>query len=747
MPRFRALVALAAVAAVQALNLTVAPPAQVRVRERARPAPPRRRCAVTPRRAARAPRRGRGAGLARRRRRLAKLQRRLAECTPRSRQPSLRRCPALRAASQSGTLIDVQFLNPHAYGPNELFSQNWVYEGLVSYGADGSTLPALATAWTFADNGDGTTSVTFTLRQGVFFHDGQPWNAAACKTNFDNVFARALAATYHSWCVVPPPRHLLFPSAVSFSPPPPRRRPRTIVRLPLERRYDLPSKSISWSVAGEFTFVLRLSGPYYPALNEMTIIRPLRFLSPASFFTGDKENSCPTTRGINGNQTGAGTWVLCKGIKSPMGTGPWIFESKVTNMRVIGPSTVSFTPLNTSARETVSYVSFTANARYWGGAPAAARVITPANLNSSAVRAAMLAGTIDIAYGASLAPADFVALQSAGNLRTLTSAPLQTRVLVLNTNRNATMSLAVRQAINAALDRDALSRAVSSLEQPAVRLFSTDTQYANVDIGTLPTFSLDTANSLLANDGWAYASPSSAVRSKGGALLQLQGVYTITDLTHVALAPVIVRELASAGIALTMTGLSKAEYQNAGFGGNFEMILSETLGDPYDPASFVASWRTPRSYEWPAQLGLDGTGPTGATKAALDSDISAVLTELDDASRATEWQRILTVTNREALFAPLTYMCTRAVLQPNVAGFAFGPQQFDVPLNSVTMAAPSSGAASGLSAGAIAGIAVGSVAVVALAAGLLVARARGMLCASKDSSRTNPANALPPRDY
>jgi nickel transport system substrate-binding protein len=130
----------------------------------------------------------------------------------------------------------VQFLNPHAYGPNELFSQNWVYEGLVSYGADGSTLPALATAWTFADNGDGTTSVTFTLRQGVFFHDGLPWNAAACKTNFDNVFARALAATYHSWCVVPPSapspfslRRLLFPSAASTAPshhratPPPAR--------------------------------------------------------------------------------------------------------------------------------------------------------------------------------------------------------------------------------------------------------------------------------------------------------------------------------------------------------------------------------------------------------------------------------------------------------------------------------------------------------------------------------------------
>lgn len=631
-------------------------------------------------------------------------------------------------------LIDVQYLNPHAYSPNEVFSQNWVFEGLVSYGADGAILPALATSWAFADNADGTVNLTFQLRQGVAFHDGQTWNAAACKINFDNVFARPLASTYHSWCAGPLGPLLRRAHATQLpcaghtgharSRRPfatlPHRQPNPV------RRYDLPSRALSWSVAGEYTFVLQLSGPYYPALNELAIIRPLRFLSPAAFFTGPFENSCPANRG---NVTAANTFVLCRGIKAPYGTGPWVFESKVTNTRTIGPAAVSITPLQPG--ELVSSVSFTANARYWGGMPAVQRVITPANLDSAAVRAALVAGSIDIAYGAALSPADFVALQSSGGgLRALTSDPLQTRVLLLNTARGATASLAVRQAVNAVLDRSGLSRAVSSLEQPANRLFSPDTPYANVDIGPLPTFSVDTANSLLANDGWSYATASDAVRSKAGAPLLLQGVYTATDPTHAAMASVLVSQLAAAGIALNMTGLSKSAFQAAGFAGAFDVILTETLGDPYDPQSFVAAWRTPRSYEFPAQQGLTGSGPSGMSKAALDSDITAVLSTLDDAARTATWKRILTVVNTEALFAPLTYMATRAVVQPRVAGFVFGPQQFDVPLAGVSVGPlASGGSGGGLSAGAIAGIVVGGVAFLALLGGALVFRARLKLAA------------------
>ena len=68
--------------------------------------------------------------------------------------------------------------------------------------------------------------------------------------------------------------------------------------------------------------MLRLALPYDPTLQELSIIRPMRFLSPASHFTAPGDNSCPANRG---NVTARGTWVLCRGIKSPAGTGPYKF--------------------------------------------------------------------------------------------------------------------------------------------------------------------------------------------------------------------------------------------------------------------------------------------------------------------------------------------------------------------------------------------------------------------------------------
>lgn len=34
------------------------------------------------------------------------------------------------------------------------------------------------------------------------FHDGTPWDAAACKANFDNVFDKGLI-NYHGWYDLP----------------------------------------------------------------------------------------------------------------------------------------------------------------------------------------------------------------------------------------------------------------------------------------------------------------------------------------------------------------------------------------------------------------------------------------------------------------------------------------------------------------------------------------------------------------
>ena len=53
-----------------------------------------------------------------------------------------------------------------------------VYEGLVGEDSQGNIVPGLATEWKQSDK-----TLEFTLREGVTFHDGTPFDAAAVKFN------------------------------------------------------------------------------------------------------------------------------------------------------------------------------------------------------------------------------------------------------------------------------------------------------------------------------------------------------------------------------------------------------------------------------------------------------------------------------------------------------------------------------------------------------------------------------------
>lgn len=329
-----------------------------------------------------------------------------------------------------------------------------------------------------------------------------------------------------------------------------------------------------WYAVDEFTFTITLAAPYYPAVQELTYVRPLRFLSPAAFFTGTDSsgrayNSCPVARGV---QTGNNVSVACAGIRMPAGTGPLQFAAKVTNQRTLTPQDVSTTALLPG--ETVSHILFERFERYWGGAVPLASVTTPANLNSSAVKEGLLDGSIHMAYGAAtLSPVDFVELRDRypQAVRTFLSDPLQTRALLLHTGRDATASIAVRRAVNAALDKAAIRAALSLLELPADRLFATDMPYCNVDIGPLPAFSPAAADSLLAADGWVYPGPGATVRAKAGVPLQLTLLYVSTDPVHSLLVSVLLPQLAAVGVGVTAVGMAKQAFNAAMFAGNFSM--------------------------------------------------------------------------------------------------------------------------------------------------------------------------------
>ena len=57
-----------------------------------------------------------------------------------------------------------------------------VYENLVDFD-NGEIVPGLAESWEYNDD---QTELTFHLRQGVTFHNGEPFNAEAVKTNLEH---------------------------------------------------------------------------------------------------------------------------------------------------------------------------------------------------------------------------------------------------------------------------------------------------------------------------------------------------------------------------------------------------------------------------------------------------------------------------------------------------------------------------------------------------------------------------------
>ncbi|RKQ36627.1 ABC transporter substrate-binding protein [Kocuria tytonis] len=151
-----------------------------------------------------------------------------------------------------------------------------VLEGLVS--ADRSTgepAPGLAESWQLADD---RRSVTFTLRQGVVFHDGTPLDAAAVKANFDKW--RAQAESAEPWA----PQCAF---ATTF-------------------RHGHPGSLTSSCyrntvVKDERTVVLELTRPYTPLLTALT--QPaFGMASPASIQAGTED-------------------------EHPVGTGPFRFGS------------------------------------------------------------------------------------------------------------------------------------------------------------------------------------------------------------------------------------------------------------------------------------------------------------------------------------------------------------------------------------------------------------------------------------
>lgn len=99
--------------------------------------------------------------------------------------------PAVLATAQAAGTLNVAInQDPGSWDPIDTFVTFWgsvgsnLYDGLTMRGADLKLQPSLATGWEYLDDNK---RLRFTLRQGVKFHNGEPFNAEAVKFTFERL--------------------------------------------------------------------------------------------------------------------------------------------------------------------------------------------------------------------------------------------------------------------------------------------------------------------------------------------------------------------------------------------------------------------------------------------------------------------------------------------------------------------------------------------------------------------------------
>ncbi|NJR51511.1 MAG: nickel ABC transporter, nickel/metallophore periplasmic binding protein [Leptolyngbyaceae cyanobacterium CSU_1_3] len=504
------------------------------------------------------------------------------------------------STTQTSTLTfswsqDVGSLNPHRYGPSQMFAQDLVYEPLVTYDRGGKIQPALAESWKVSPDGK---LITFQLRKGVQFSDGTPFNAAAAKANFDQILQNRKE---HDW-------------------------------LGLVQEIDRVE------IFGDRTLQMYLKNPYYPVLQELTLIRPVRFLSPKAF-------------------PDEGT--TAKGIKTPIGTGPWTLADYRKD----------------------TYAVFKRNENYWGQKPALEQVTVKIIPDSETRVLAFERNEVDLIYGSDEISLDaFRQLRDSGQYIAEVSPPLNTRALSINSSRGATKDLKVRQAIQHSVNKDAIVAAIFyNTEQRADTYFSKEVPYANVGLRPY-AYDVDRAKALLDEAGWKQRA-GQAIRQKDGQSLMLDLSFGGDNKVDRAIAEAIQADLKIVGIDAKLLGEEKQAWRERQASGEFNLIFNETWGPPYEPQAIVSSMRVATHADYAAQQGL-------SMKAEIDRKIGAVLTTINKEQRQQLYRDIFTTLHEQAVYLPISYSTNIAVLHKNLSGFEFMPQAYQVPINKLSKSKP-----------------------------------------------------------
>lgn len=381
------------------------------------------------------------------------------------------------------------------------------------------------------------------------------------------------------------------------------------------------------SAPDDKTFVIELSEPYYPLLTELGVTRPFAMISPKAMKDGSTKD----------------------GVNAYIGTGPYVLTDFVTD----------------------EYAVFEANENYWGEQPKIKKITVKVIPDNQTRILALEKGEIDMIFGKNMIDADAINQYTGNDKFTVSlSDPTSTRQIVLNTTRDVLADKEVRQALQHATNKQAISDGIFyGLEQPADTLFAKTVPYCDIDLEPY-AYDVELAQSMLDEAGWVVGSDK--IREKDGQKLNIDLLYNSDSVTEKAIAEYLQSEYQKIGISLNIHGEEEQSYRDNMKAGNFDMVFNICWGTPYDPQSSLAAMRAPVYGDYAAQLGLED-------KADIDQAITDILVSTDETKRQELYTFVLTRLHEDAVYIPLTYECNKAIYRSDLQGFHFTQTQYEVP--------------------------------------------------------------------
>lgn len=473
--------------------------------------------------------------------------------------------------------IDIGTGNGHDYS-SPMYVQDWLYDPLTKW-EDNQVKPGLAESWDISEDG---TEYTFHLRKNVKFTDGTDWDAEICKKNMDAVL---LHQADHSWL-------------------------------------ETLNKITDVEIVDDMSVKVTISSPYYPLLQELSLVRPMTFMAEAAFpESGDTYED---------------------GIEAAIGTGKLKLIEHVPEQ----------------------YAVFERNDDYWGETVKfkTVRVEVIPDMNTQV--AALKSGEIDMIFdirGAMTADA-FMELQSAG-FKTDVSGPCATLALAMNSKSGPTADLNVRLAMEHAVDKHAIVEGVYYGLYPVTEtLFDPSLPYCDIDWPTYD-YDPDKAVTLLEESGWVL-NEGERFRTKDGQTLTVEFYYVSTDNVCRTLGEALQSMFAKVGIELVIIGEEGTSFGARQTDGTFHMVVSTTWGNQYDPHSMVASYREPSHADFRAQEGMPN-------KAELDQWVTDVLVETDEEARQQLYTDIFTEITNQAIYLPICSTAVMVACENDIEGITF----------------------------------------------------------------------------